>query len=274
MCGVWSVLLVGETVHHDGPAGRPVRAGADRLVWRKTRWRYRGTGVSWSSGHAAFAVHVDTELAAPLPSGRVLGIDQTRRGKPVWTRDEASGRWRLIHDRWHTGIVDAAGTAGLLGHVDGRTSGLVAHWLADQPTAWRQNVTHLCINLSTSYAKAVADALPNAVQVRRPVAPGPDTRLVRADGEQADPPGRPRRPNPARQGRQREPATTTGPRTHTRHRGPEPVGDLPPAVALPIPHGRDRQSQGPTPRRTVEAWWPTIEAGLFTSYSDAPSDLS
>lgn len=38
------------------------------------------------------------------------------RGRP-WrdfvARDPVTGRWRVMHDRWHTAIVDAAGTAGL-----------------------------------------------------------------------------------------------------------------------------------------------------------------
>ena len=126
------------------------------------RGRYR---VSWPVAHAAFVAHVDAELAAPLPPVEVLGIDETRRGKPVWAQDPDTCRWHLVADRWLTGIVDAAGTGGLLGHVDGRTAEVVADWLRDQPQAWLDGVTHVCIDLSGSYAKAVADALPDAVLV-------------------------------------------------------------------------------------------------------------
>jgi transposase len=59
----------------------------------------------------------------------VLGIDETRRGKIRWEQDRVTGRWRVVHDRWHTGMVDAAGTAGLLAHIDGRTAAKVAEWL-------------------------------------------------------------------------------------------------------------------------------------------------
>jgi hypothetical protein len=52
----------------------------------------------------------------------VVGIDETRRGKPVWAQDPDTGRWRIAHDRWHTGIVDAVGSCGLLAHVEGRSS--------------------------------------------------------------------------------------------------------------------------------------------------------
>uniref|UniRef100_UPI002614E95E transposase n=1 Tax=Microbacterium sp. TaxID=51671 RepID=UPI002614E95E len=71
----------------------------------------------------------------------------------------------LAADRWHTGFVDAVGTGGLLAHVEGRSAAAVTAWLADQPTAWRQAITHVTIDLSASYAKAVREALPHATLV-------------------------------------------------------------------------------------------------------------
>ena len=50
-------------------------------------------GVGWATVHDAFIARVATTLAAPLPPVTVLGIDETRRGKPVWTRDADTGRW-------------------------------------------------------------------------------------------------------------------------------------------------------------------------------------
>lgn len=125
----------------------------------------RRYGVSWPVAHAAFVAHVQAELAAPLPAVEVLGIDETRRGKPVWAKDPATGRWRIVQDRWHTGIVDAAGTGGLLAHVEGRTAATVADWLGAQPDPWRAGVRYVCIDLSASYLKAVSTALPDAVVV-------------------------------------------------------------------------------------------------------------
>jgi transposase len=40
-------------------------------------------GASWPIVHAAFVEHVRAPLAAPLPPVKVLGIDETRRGKPA-----------------------------------------------------------------------------------------------------------------------------------------------------------------------------------------------
>ena len=124
--------------------------------------------VSWPIAHAAFVAHVTDTLAQPLPPVEVLGIDETRRGRPRWAshqQDPDTLRWSIVYDRWHTAVVDAAGTAGLFTHVDGRTAAAVAAWIAAQPDSWRKAVTHVCIDLSASYAKAVHDALPDAVVV-------------------------------------------------------------------------------------------------------------
>jgi len=77
--------------------------------------------VGWATVHDAFIAHVTAPLAAPAPPVRVLGIDETRRGKPIWTQDPDTHRWQLACDRWHTGFVDAAGT-GLLAQVQGRSA--------------------------------------------------------------------------------------------------------------------------------------------------------
>jgi transposase len=122
-------------------------------------------GVGWATVHNAFVDHVAAPMGAALPVVRVLGIDETRRGKPVWVRQEGTGRWVLAHDRWHTGFVDSAGTGGLLAQVEGRSAGVVTAWLADQPAGWRDAITHVTTDLSSSYAKAVREGLPNAVLV-------------------------------------------------------------------------------------------------------------
>ncbi|USQ81236.1 ISL3 family transposase [Ornithinimicrobium faecis] len=122
-------------------------------------------GVSWPVAHAAFIDHVSPALAAPLPPVCVLGIDETRRGKIKWAQDVNTGRWQVVADRWLTGIVDAAGTGGLLGHVNGRASAEVIAWLEAQPAPWREGISHVTIDLSASYLTAVTEALPDAVVV-------------------------------------------------------------------------------------------------------------
>jgi transposase len=121
--------------------------------------------VSWPVAHRAYVAHVEHALTAPPPPVCVLGIDETRRGKIRWVQDPATGRWRVAHDRWHTAVVDAAGTGGLLAHIDGRTAAQVTEWLLAQPDPWRAGITHVTIDLSASYLRAVTDALPDAVVV-------------------------------------------------------------------------------------------------------------
>ena len=122
-------------------------------------------GVSWPVAHRAFVAHVDPVLAQRLPPVQVLGIDETRRGNVKCAQDPDTGRWFVVADRWHTGIVDAAGTGGLLAHIDGRTAAKVAQWIAEQPDSWRTGITHVTIDLSASYLRAVTDALPHAIVV-------------------------------------------------------------------------------------------------------------
>ena len=121
--------------------------------------------ISWPIAHASFIAQVDPVLDEPLPPVEVLGLDETRRGKAKWGQDPVTQRWAVVADRWHTGIVDAHGTGGLVGHVEGRTAALVTKWLREQPQAWRDGITHVTTDLSASYARAVTDALPGAVLV-------------------------------------------------------------------------------------------------------------
>jgi len=118
-------------------------------------------GVSWPTAHAAFVVHAETVLGTPAPVA-VLGIDETRRGKPRWTRDQVSGRW-VRTDPWDTGFVDLGGDQGLLGQVEGRTGAAVRQWLSEQSQEFRAGITHVVIDPSAAYAAAVtSEVLPNA----------------------------------------------------------------------------------------------------------------
>lgn len=53
-------------------------------------------GVSWPIAHAAYVAHVQPVLEQPLPHVQVLGIDETRRGKPKWAQDPTTGRWQMV----------------------------------------------------------------------------------------------------------------------------------------------------------------------------------
>lgn len=133
-----------------GDAGMPVSAAAVRV------------GVSWPSAHHAFTDRADQLLDTPPGPVAVLGIDETRRGRPRFTRDPDTGRSVLLADRWHTGFVDISGDQGLLGQVEGRTAEDTAYWLYQAGPAWRARVQVVVIDMCTIYAAAVRRMLPHA----------------------------------------------------------------------------------------------------------------
>lgn len=121
--------------------------------------------VTWPTAHKAFVEHAEAALSEPEPTS-VLGIDETRRGKPRWVRDEAGTGWRRI-DPYDTGFVDLAGGQGLLGQIEGRTSGCVIDWLGQRTPGFREAVRFVAIDPAAVYAKAIRTPglLPNATIV-------------------------------------------------------------------------------------------------------------
>lgn len=120
-------------------------------------------GLSWPVVHAAF-----TAQAAALPepaSVEVLGIDETRRGRPRYEVNPLTGKSEQTVGRWHTGFVDITGTQGLLGQTEGRASEDAVAWLEQQPASWRERIRFVAIDMSASYRAAVRTALPNATVV-------------------------------------------------------------------------------------------------------------
>jgi len=267
-------------------------------------------GLSWPIAHAAFVAHVEPVLAEPIPPVKVIGIDETRRGKPQWGQDEVTGRWTVVHDRWHTAIVDADGTAGLLAHIDGRTAACVTEWLQAQPDWWREGVTHVSIDLSASYLLAVTNALPHAVVVadRFHLVALANTMLTQVRQNAT-------RQARGRRGRKNDPEWAGRRKLLTAHERLSPqaftklwnalvdAGD--PGIEILLAYtvkeslrsllalsGTDPErseirtrlwrlyeqaaaSSSPEVHRfaaTIETWWPAIEAAITTGYSNARSE--
>nr|WP_229574912.1 ISL3 family transposase [Ornithinimicrobium avium] len=278
--------------------------------FKDVRAAARYHGVSWPVAHAAFVDHVSPALSAPLPPVCVLGIDETRRGKVRWTQDPDTGRWQVVADRWLSGIVDAAGTGGLPGHVDGRASAGVKAWLLAQPDSWRAGITHVTIDLSASYLKAVTEALPDAVVV------ADRFHLVAlANQTLTEVRQRATRDVRGRRGRKKDPEWAGRRRLLTAHENLSSAsfvrmwnrlidaGDpgqevlyaytvkerLRELLALSgtdpdrsvISHRlwlfyeQAASSRSPEIHRlaaTIEAWWPAVEAAILTGYSNARSE--
>ena len=132
-------------------SGRPVSAVAAEL------------GMSWPVAHRHYAAHADVVLTEPGPPV-VLGIDETRRGKPKWVKDAETGAWART-ERFETNFTDLSGPGRLLGQVAGRTGNAVTGWLDARGQAWKGQVRFVAIDPCAVYRSAITRALPQAVIV-------------------------------------------------------------------------------------------------------------
>ncbi|MBC2906899.1 transposase [Streptomyces cupreus] len=148
------------TMRLRGAAGQRIRDAASTVIQAA-----RDLHLSWPTVMDAFRTAAHEVTQAPLAEVKVLGIDETRRGRPRWEQDPATGKWMLTRDRWHTGFVDALGAGGLLGQVEGRTVADVLAWLATTPLAWRKSIEYVAIDMSATYRAAVRTGLPHATVV-------------------------------------------------------------------------------------------------------------
>jgi transposase len=120
-------------------------------------------GVSWPTAHAAVVTAADAAADEPQPT-TVLGIDETRRGKPRWTFSVVERRW-VRSDAWDTGFVDLADAQGLLGQVEGRTSAAVVTWLGERTPEFRAGILFVAIDPAAVYAKAVRTVLSDGTRL-------------------------------------------------------------------------------------------------------------
>lgn len=125
----------------------------------------RDLGLSWPVVHRALTAYAEEVLDETPAATDAVGIDETRRGKPVWKQNPDTGKWELLADAWHIGFVDAAGGRGLFGQVEGRNSTSVADWLRAQPARWRAQVRYVAIDLCATFRAAIRTALPHATIV-------------------------------------------------------------------------------------------------------------
>jgi transposase len=122
----------------------------------------RHAGVSRPVAQDAFIARADA-MVEPEPELVIhLGIDEHRRGRPRWRRDEGTGQYVTLADRWHVNFCDLSGEQGMLGQVEGRTADDAAYWLLSAPPAWRDRIEVVAIDMCTVFAAAVRRALPQA----------------------------------------------------------------------------------------------------------------
>ena len=133
--------------------------GRGPLGGRGRRWP-RGV---WPTAHRAVVAHAEAVLGEPQATP-VLGIDETRRGKPRWERCAATGRWVRV-DPGDTGFVDLAGDQGLLGQREGRTGAAVVGWLSERVPQFREGIEYVAIDPAAAYASAIRT--PGCCRTRR-----------------------------------------------------------------------------------------------------------
>jgi transposase len=119
--------------------------------------------LGWPAAHEAFVAAVTAQLPDPEPV-ETLGIDETRRGKPRWTRAEDGEGWVKL-ETFESNFVDLGGSQGLLGQASGRTKANVIAWLDERGQAWKDAVRVVAMDPCATYRAAVAEALPHALIV-------------------------------------------------------------------------------------------------------------
>ena len=118
-------------------------------------------GCTWNTCHDALVATADPVLDTEPEPVRVLGIDETRRGKAKYEICPDTGK-RVWIDRFDTGLVDITGAGGLLAQVNGRSAKPVSEWLTERDQVWLAGIAYVAIDMSATYAKAARDALPHA----------------------------------------------------------------------------------------------------------------
>ena len=138
-------------------AGRAVADGARTITQAG-----RDFELSWPTVHREFTAYAHDMLPDKPQPTDVLGVDEVRRGKPVWEQDEQTGKWRVATDRWHVGFVDITGRQGLFGQVEGRATTVVVDWITAQSPRWKDAIRYVAIDMCAIFRAAVRRALPHA----------------------------------------------------------------------------------------------------------------
>ena len=272
--------------------------------------------VSWPIAQAAFAAHTHLALPAATPQVARLGIDEIRRGKARFRLVPGEGeggseRWEVVAEKWHVGMVDLGGGAGLLGQVEGRTAAAVSAWIEAQSPAWRAAVQVVAIDMCTVFKSAIRTSLPHATLVvdRFHVAQLANAALTevrrRVTVQQRGRRGR----KGNREWELRNSLTRAGARMHAKHLDPmiDDLRALPAKIGTPILNAWNVKEDlmdllalhGTHPDRTqisallirfyenaaasglpemqrlastVSTWWPQILAAITTGVTNAGSE--
>lgn len=112
----------------------------------------------------AFRTSAREVVDVPLPEVKVLGVDETRRGRTKWSRTPTAAKAPDPGSVAHR-VRRRSRPRGLLGQVEGRTGADVLAWLSTTPRTWRKNITHVAIDMAATYRAAIRTGLPDATVV-------------------------------------------------------------------------------------------------------------
>ncbi|MEU5024278.1 hypothetical protein [Streptomyces milbemycinicus] len=113
----------------------------------------RDLGLSWPVVQRCFEDSAAKVLPETPPETEAIGMDETRRGKPVWKQNPTTGKCELVADAWHIGFVDTIGGQGLFSQAKGRDATSVADWLTAQPASWREQVRYVASDLCSTFLR-------------------------------------------------------------------------------------------------------------------------
>jgi len=146
------------------PAGCAPRS-AQRSATPPARWP-RSPPHMMCPGRPRTARSSSTQSGCSPNPRRCGSSASTRRGKPRWQYCKDTSRWVRV-DPWDTGFVDLSSGQGLLGQREGRTTAAVVSWLTGRTPEFREAIAYVAIDPAAVYAAAVRTAglLPNATLV-------------------------------------------------------------------------------------------------------------
>jgi transposase len=113
------------------------------------------------------AVRAAAQLPAEPAPVRWLGIDETRTRTPRWVHNSETGKWSLENPWMTslTNLDTTVGGPVILGLTPGRSSVAVRTWLEARQQAWRDGIEVVAIDSCAAYAHAVRKVLPHAAIV-------------------------------------------------------------------------------------------------------------
>ena len=143
------------------PADRALLAALPQPLPRQVRDCH--AAICGSPG-VRFPWATPTSAVLPAQPGpvEVIGIDETRRGRPKWLFDEVAAQaWNTTLDRWHVGFCATCPTGRDCGDKSRAAMPRSSSSGCSTTAEWRDQVTYVAIDMCTIFKCAIRTALPH-----------------------------------------------------------------------------------------------------------------